>query len=79
MTAPEQRTFPRDTPTRPGWGALASCRHGYGTIWTAITRLEQDPPPWPAEMTTEAVAQLRAAAELVRAVGTAVREAADTD
>lgn len=75
MTEPQQAAFLRDTVTRPGWGALASCRHAYGTIWTAVSRLEQSPPDVDPAVVAEMIAQLRAAGELVRAVGTAIREA----
>lgn len=59
----------------PGQAALASTRHAWGTLSTAMARLEQQPPPWTPEQLAEARQQLEAAQHLVAAVGEALSRA----
>lgn len=72
---------PLRTPTETSWGpgdaALASCRHAWGTILTASTRLDDPPPGWGPPEVEEARAMLAAARHLVKAVGEAIRRATD--
>lgn len=72
---PAQRRPLNDTPTGPGIAAWRSLRHAWGTLSTAIARLEQEPPDWPTDQTVEARAQLQAAQELIKSVGEAIRQA----
>lgn len=75
MSAPATPKILRDTAWGPGDAALASCRHAWGTIATAIARLDDPPAGWGPNEVAEARAQLTAAAELVRAVGEAIGRA----
>jgi hypothetical protein len=72
MSQQPQGRHPTSTEWGPGMAALASCRHAWGTIQTAISRLEQNPPPWTDDQVAEAIATLRAAQERVEVVGKAL-------